>query len=133
MAAINSAYGQGISDNAGKMSPVTRLRKMKDITSKLVSQVKNGVEVKHECTGYYMKPLQLQMELNLPLSTVHKVLDKNLRLVRIQVQLVELHQPDDRPRRSAFAVDKLARIDDEEGFLRRVVFSDEAAVDVQIL
>ncbi|MCQ7131119.1 DUF4817 domain-containing protein [Salmonella enterica] len=69
-------------------------------------------------------------QLELPRSTVHKVLHRNLRLYAYKVQLLQALQPDDGPRRKEFAVDMLARMGMEEGFLERVLFTDEATFHV---
>lgn len=69
-------------------------------------------------------------QLQLPRSTVHKVLHKQLRLYAYKVQLVHALQPDDAPRRAEFAADMLQRIDDDDRFLKRVLFSDEATFHV---
>ncbi|KAJ4442472.1 hypothetical protein ANN_04058 [Periplaneta americana] len=46
-----------------------------------------------------------------------KISDDRRQLYAYKVQLVQALQPNNRPRRTAFAVDMLARIDAEEGFL----------------
>ena len=65
-------------------------------------------------------------ELELPRSTVHKVLHKNLRLYAYKVQMLQALQPNDMPRRKEFAVNILQRISEDEAFLKRVCFSHEA-------
>ncbi|XP_063240478.1 uncharacterized protein LOC134541176 [Bacillus rossius redtenbacheri] len=69
-------------------------------------------------------------QLELPRSTVHKVLHKNLRLCAYKVQLLQALQPSDGPRPKAFATDMLARMDVEEDFLGRILFTDEAMFHV---
>lgn len=65
-------------------------------------------------------------ELNIPKSTVHKILRKRLGYYPYKLQLVHQLKPNDKPRRLAFATDMLDRIDDEPTFLSRICFSDEA-------
>ena len=43
-------------------------------------------------------------QLELPRSTVHKVLHKNLRLYTYKVQMLQALQPNDMPRQKEFAV-----------------------------
>ena len=69
-------------------------------------------------------------ELAIPRSTVHKVLHKRLRLHAYKLQIVQALKPDDRPRRAAFAEEILQRIDDDNGYLNSVCFSDEATFHV---
>ena len=69
-------------------------------------------------------------QLELPRSTVHKVLHKNLRLYAYKVQILQALQPNDMPRRKEFAVNMLQRISEDEAFLRRVCFGDEATFHV---
>ena len=49
-------------------------------------------------------------QLELPRSTVHKVLHKNLRLYAYIGQMLQALQPNDMPRRKQFAVNMLQRI-----------------------
>ena len=65
-------------------------------------------------------------QLELPRSTVHKVRHKNLRLYAYKVQMLLALQPNDMTRRKEFAVNILQRISEDEAFLKRVCFSDEA-------
>lgn len=69
-------------------------------------------------------------QLQLPRSTVHKVLHKNLRLYAYKVQLLQALEPNDKPRRKDFAINMLERISEDETFLNRVCFSDEATFHV---
>ena len=69
-------------------------------------------------------------QLELPRSTVHKVLHKNLRLYAYKVQMLQALQPNGMPRRKEFAVNMLERISKDEAFLKRVCFSDEATFHV---
>ena len=69
-------------------------------------------------------------QLELPPSTVHKVLHKNLRLHANKVQMLQALQPNYIPRRKEFAVNMLQRISEDEAFLKRVRFSNEATFHV---
>ena len=69
-------------------------------------------------------------QLELPRSTVHKVLHKNLRLYAYKVQMLRALQPNDMPRRKEFAVNMLQRISENEAFLKRVCFRDEATFHI---
>ena len=69
-------------------------------------------------------------QLELPRSTVHKVLHNNLRLYAYKVQMLQALQPNDMPRRKEFAVNMLQRISEDKAFLKRVCFSDEATFHV---
>ncbi|KFM62664.1 hypothetical protein X975_23064, partial [Stegodyphus mimosarum] len=64
-------------------------------------------------------------ELDMPISMVYKVIKKKLRLQKVQI--VQVLEPDDRPRKMAFATDILRRIEDAAEFLKRIMFSDEAS------
>ena len=70
-----------------------------------------------------------QLEL-LACSTVHKVLHNNLRLYAYKVQMLQALQPNDKPRRKEFVVNMLQQISENEAFLKRVCFSDEATFHV---
>ena len=69
-------------------------------------------------------------QLELPRSTVHKVVHKNLRFYAYKIQMLQALQPNDVPRRKEFAVKILQRISEDEAFLKRVCFSDEATFHV---
>ena len=63
-------------------------------------------------------------QLQIPRSTIHKVLHRNLQLYAYKVQLLQALKPEDKPRRKEFAVTMLDRLDSDPGFLKRVCFSD---------
>ena len=65
-------------------------------------------------------------QLELPRSTVHKVLQKNLRMYAYKVQMLQVLQPNNMSRRKEFAVNMLQRIAEDEAFFKRVCFSDKA-------
>ena len=69
-------------------------------------------------------------ELAVPRSTVYKVLHKQFRLHAYKLQMVQALKPDDNPRRAAFAEEILPRIDDDNDYLNKVFFSDEATFHV---
>ena len=55
-------------------------------------------------------------QLELPRSTAHKVLHKNLRLYAYKVQMLQALQPNDMPKQKEFAVNKLQQISEDEAF-----------------
>ena len=63
-------------------------------------------------------------QLELPHSTMHKVLHKNLRLYAYKVQMLQALQPNNMPGQKEFAVNMLQQISEDEAFLKRVCFSD---------
>ena len=65
-------------------------------------------------------------QLDLPRATAHKVLHKNLKLFAYKVKMLQTLQPNDMPRQKEFAVNMLKRISEDEAFLKRVCYSDEA-------
>ena len=65
-------------------------------------------------------------ELHLPQSTVVKILHKRLKLYACKVQIVQSLQPDYGPRRASFVTEIMRRIDEDNDYLKRVCFSDEA-------
>ena len=69
-------------------------------------------------------------QLELPRSTVHKVIHKKLRLYANKMQMLQALQPNDMPRQKEFAVNMLQRISEDEAFRKRVCFSDEAIFHV---
>ena len=50
-------------------------------------------------------------QLQIPRSTIHKVLHLNLRLYAYKVQLLQAFKPKDKPRRKEFVVTMLNRLD----------------------
>ena len=66
------------------------------------------------------------LELNIPKTTLHRVVRKRLHLYAYKLQLVQALQPNDKPRRLAFAVDLLDRIEEKNEFLARILFTDDA-------
>jgi hypothetical protein len=69
-------------------------------------------------------------KLSIPKNTVVKILQKHLHLHAYTLQIVQALQPNDRPRRAAFATEILHRIDEDNDYLKRVVFSDEATFHI---
>ena len=62
----------------------------------------------------------------MPQSTVVKILHKWLKLYAYKVQIVQSLQPGDGPRQVCFDTEILRRIDEDNDYLKRVYFSDEA-------
>ncbi|KAG7171884.1 hypothetical protein Hamer_G000814 [Homarus americanus] len=73
---------------------------------------------------------QASRRLQMPKSTVHKVLQNCMKLHAYKVQIVHQLMPDDRPKREQFANDILNSIDEDNDFLLRVCFSDKATFHV---
>ncbi|KAJ4433698.1 hypothetical protein ANN_16009 [Periplaneta americana] len=69
---------------------------------------------------------QAARELQMPKSTVHKILHRSLGFHAYKLQLVHELKPDDGNKRQAFAIDMLQHIDEDPTFLTRIAFSDEA-------
>ena len=69
-------------------------------------------------------------QLQIPRSTIHKVLHRNLPFYAYKVQLLQALEPEDKSRRKEFAVTMLDRLDLDPGFLKRVCFSDESTFHV---
>ena len=64
--------------------------------------------------------------LGIPKTTIQNVLHKSLRLHAYKIQLKQEIKPDDRPKRVEFATFMLNATDEDETFLRRTCFLDEA-------
>ena len=62
---------------------------------------------------------RVSTQLQIPRSTIHKVVHRNLRLYAYIVQLLQALKPEDKPRRKEFAVTMLDRLDSAPGFLKR--------------
>ncbi|KAJ4439097.1 hypothetical protein ANN_15054 [Periplaneta americana] len=69
---------------------------------------------------------QASVQLNIPPTTVHTVLHKRLRLRAYKLQLHQMITPNDKLERKRFAETMLDKVDDDDTFLTRVCFSDEA-------
>ena len=69
-------------------------------------------------------------KLQIPRSTIHKILHKNLQLYAYKVQLLQGLKPEDKPRRKKFAVTMLDRLISDPGFSKRVCFCDESTIHV---
>jgi hypothetical protein len=61
---------------------------------------------------------------------VQKILHRQLKLHAYKIQIVQELEPNDGRRRKEFAMDMLDRIDNDNGFLDRVIFSDESTFHV---
>ncbi|GBM61490.1 hypothetical protein AVEN_163881-1 [Araneus ventricosus] len=66
------------------------------------------------------------LALGIPKTTIQNVLHKRLRLHANKIQLRHDIKPEDKPKRVEFATFILLKIDDEESFLNRILFRDEA-------
>ena len=66
------------------------------------------------------------IELQIPKSTIHKVMHKRLHLYAYKIQLRHQIKPNDRPLRANFASEMLLRIENDNSYLDNIVFSDEA-------
>ncbi|GFV84692.1 DUF4817 domain-containing protein [Trichonephila clavipes] len=73
---------------------------------------------------------QASRELQMTRSTIHDVLHKQLRLTAYKVQILHAIKPNDYAKRYGFAVDMLHRLDADEHFLNRTLFSDESPFHV---
>ncbi|KAJ4447016.1 hypothetical protein ANN_09004 [Periplaneta americana] len=73
---------------------------------------------------------QASVQLNIPPTTVHTVLHKRLRLRAYKLQLHQMITPNDKLERKRFAETMLDKVDDDDTFLTRVCFSDEATFHV---
>ena len=69
-------------------------------------------------------------QLQVPRSTVHRILHKQLGMRAYKVQLLQKLEPNDKPRRKDFAFDMLTRMAEDGNFLERICFSDEAIFHV---
>lgn len=65
-------------------------------------------------------------EMNLCPSTTWKILRKDLGLREYKIQLVHKLEPDDHPRRRAFAEWGLNQLQNDPLFYRKIIFNDEA-------
>ncbi|GBL95911.1 hypothetical protein AVEN_227144-1 [Araneus ventricosus] len=63
--------------------------------------------------------------LQIPRSTLHDIEDKILRLYACKLQLLHELKPDDKPHRT-FAEEMLQKMEEDENFLQRVMFSNKA-------
>ncbi|GBN85451.1 hypothetical protein AVEN_67197-1 [Araneus ventricosus] len=73
---------------------------------------------------------QASCELQIPQTSLLRILHKRLRLHAYKVQIVQDLQPNDCPRRAEFAIEILNRIDVENAYLNRICFSDESTFHV---
>jgi hypothetical protein len=69
-------------------------------------------------------------ELHIPRSTVHDVVHKRLQLRAYKIQLVQKLRENDKPICHTFALEMLSRLDDDNAFMKHVVFSDKATFNV---
>ena len=57
------------------------------------------------------------VELQVPKSTIHKVLHKKLRLYAYKIQLLQALKPDGKPKRKDFALNILEKMEEDGHFL----------------
>jgi hypothetical protein len=69
-------------------------------------------------------------ELQIPRSTVHKILKKELKFFAYKLQVVQKLEQNDFPLRTEFANKVLDRLELNENYLKRICFSDEATFHV---
>jgi hypothetical protein len=69
-------------------------------------------------------------ELQVSRSTVQKILHRRLKLHAYKIQIVQELEADDGRHRKQFAVGMLTSINHDNGFLDRVIFSDESTFHV---
>jgi hypothetical protein len=65
-------------------------------------------------------------EVRIPWSAVHDVVHKRLQLRAYKIQLVLLLRENDKPVRHTFALEILSQLDDDDAFMKHIVFSDDA-------
>ncbi|KAJ9600198.1 hypothetical protein L9F63_009532, partial [Diploptera punctata] len=65
-------------------------------------------------------------ELQIPKSTLQRIVHKRLKLHRYKVQLVQRLEPNDMPKRVEFANTMLDRLGADPDFMTKIFFSDEA-------
>ena len=65
-------------------------------------------------------------ELQIPRSTIHKIVHRRLHLCAFKIQLRHHIKPNDRRLRAHFAIEMLLRIENDNSCLDNIVFSDEA-------
>ncbi|GBM18385.1 hypothetical protein AVEN_72729-1 [Araneus ventricosus] len=73
---------------------------------------------------------QALRELQIPQTSLVRILHKRLRLHAHKVQIVQDLQPNDCTRRAEFAIEILNRIDIKNDYLNRICFSDESTFHV---
>jgi hypothetical protein len=69
-------------------------------------------------------------KLHIPWSTTHDILHKRLWLTAYKIQLVEKSRENNQPSHHTFVQEMLLRLDDNNAFLKHVVFSDEATLHI---
>ena len=89
--------------------------------------------IEHVRQAFHRSPMKsirtAARQLELPRSTVHKVLHKNSRLQAYKVQMLKALQPNDMPRQKEFAVNMLQRISEVEAVvlvMRQLFMSQES-------
>ncbi|KAJ4444703.1 hypothetical protein ANN_06500 [Periplaneta americana] len=70
-------------------------------------------------------------ELQIPKSTLQRIVPKRLKLYTYQVQLMQRLEPDDKPKQVEFANTMLDRLGTDPDFMSKIFFLDEATFHVQ--
>lgn len=65
-------------------------------------------------------------ELQIPKSTISKVLRKRLHFHPYKLQFVQKLKPEDHPRRQQFCLDLQQLLENDDNLLSKIIFSDEA-------
>lgn len=73
---------------------------------------------------------QASRELQIPRSTVHKILRKRLHLRAYKLQLLHQLKPDDCRKRASFCDEMIQRIDENPRYVDSLLFSDEATFHI---
>ncbi|GBM38535.1 hypothetical protein AVEN_110205-1 [Araneus ventricosus] len=73
---------------------------------------------------------RLSLALGIPKTTIQNVLHKRLRLHAYKIQLMNEIKPEDKLKRVEFATFMMLKIDDDESFLNRILFTDEATFHI---
>ena len=69
-------------------------------------------------------------ELQIPKPTVWKILRKRLKMIPYKIQMLQRLSEGDKNKRCDFCESVLGRCDDEEGFMDRIIFSDESTFHI---
>ena len=96
----------------------------------------SAADVERECESFQQSPRKsiwrTSRELGWPTTPAHRVFHKRSKLYAYKVQILQELNPNDGPQHNAFALEMLSRIDieDDEDFLKKVMFTDEACFHV---
>ena len=62
--------------------------------------------------------------MGIPNTTVHRIFHKRLKFYADKVQILQELKPNDGPKRKAFALEMLSRIENDEDFLKKIILMD---------